>query len=219
MRAQWCSLRTGPRSSSTHQGASENEGKRRFRRSLLFVPCLVVNGIRAVLTLHSASPRPAPFSPCRPAFFPVFPVAHPFPFGIYPPVVRSRRKCAGRPPADGGSRRKNGSPAPAFSPGAATNTFPVPRILLEITNQFPSGNEIFFHESRRSMNLTAGICIIFRGLNFESNEESGEKSRFRTETCQPCRNPVSIVLRQEGGRLKCRAARHGMALSAEPERK
>lgn len=170
MREQRCSLRAGSRSSSIHQGASENEGKRRFRRSLLFVPCLVVNGIRAVLTLHSTSPRPAPFSPCRPAYFPFFPVAHPFPFGIYPAVVRSRRKCADRPPADSGSHRKNGPADPAFSPGTATNTFPVPRILLEIP-------------------------------------------------CQPCRNPVSVVLRQKGGRLKCRAAWHGMALSAMPERK
>jgi hypothetical protein len=32
------------------------------------------------------------------------------------------------------------------------------------------------------MNLTAGIYMIFRGLNSESNEESGKKSRFRTET-------------------------------------
>ena len=51
-----------------------------------------------------------------------------------------------------------------------------------LLSSFPSGNEIFFHESRRSINLTAGICVIFRGLNFESNEESGKKSRFRTET-------------------------------------
>ena len=32
------------------------------------------------------------------------------------------------------------------------------------------------------MNLTAGIYMIFRGLNFDSNEESGKKSRFRTDT-------------------------------------
>ena len=34
------------------------------------------------------------------------------------------------------------------------------------------------------MNLTAGICVIFRGLNSESNEESGKKSRFRMDTNQ-----------------------------------
>ena len=170
MRAQWCSLRTGSWSSSISQGALENEGKRRFRRSLLFVPCLVVNGIRAVLTLQPTSPLPAPFPPCLSAYFPVFPNVYPFPFGIYAAVVRSRRKVAGWPPADGGSRRKNDLAGPAFSPSTATNTFPVPRILLEITSQ-------------------------------------------------PSRNPVSAVLRQEGGRLKCRAARHGMALSAVPERK
>jgi hypothetical protein len=35
------------------------------------------------------------------------------------------------------------------------------------------------------MNLTPSICVIFRGLNFESNEESGKKSRFRTDTKYP----------------------------------
>ena len=163
------SLRTGPDRSGT-TGAEEDEGKRRFRHSLLFVRCLSVSGTRAVLTLRSASPRPAPSSTCRPASFPAVPYSRPFPFAIVSRTVRSRWKVAGRRPADGGSCRKRGSPAPAFSPGTATNTFPAPRILLEIA-------------------------------------------------CQPCRNPVSVVLRQEGGRLKCRAARHGMALSAAPERK
>ena len=169
MREQKCSLRTGSKRSGT-TGAQENEGKRRFRHSLLFVRCLSVNGIRAVLTLHSASPRPAPFSTCRPAFFPAVPFSLPFFICIFSRIIRSRWKVAGRPLAAGKPHRQNSAPGPAFSPGTATNTFPGPRILLEIT-------------------------------------------------CQPCRIPVSVVLRQEGGRLKCRAARHGMALSAVPERK
>lgn len=170
MREQRCSLRTGSNRSGT-TGAEENEGKRRFRHSVLFVRCLSVNGTRAVLTLHSASPRPAPFSTCRPAFFPAVPFSRPFFFFfcIFSRIVRPRWKVAGRPPAAGKPHRQNRAPAPAFSPGTATNTFPAPRILLEIT-------------------------------------------------CQPCRTPVSVVLRQEGGRLKCRAARHGMALSAVPKR-
>jgi hypothetical protein len=32
------------------------------------------------------------------------------------------------------------------------------------------------------MNLTTGICLIFRGLNFESNEEFGENSHLWTGT-------------------------------------
>ncbi len=32
------------------------------------------------------------------------------------------------------------------------------------------------------MNLTAGIYMIFRGLNFESNEELGEKDHLWTGT-------------------------------------
>ncbi len=32
------------------------------------------------------------------------------------------------------------------------------------------------------MNLTAGIYMIFRGLNFESNEELGEKGHLGTGT-------------------------------------
>jgi hypothetical protein len=52
----------------------------------------------------------------------------------------------------------------------------------QILKECSSGNETFFHESRRSMNLTAGICAISRGLNSESNEESGKKSRFQMDT-------------------------------------
>ena len=150
-------------------GADEDEGKRRFRHSLLFVRCLSVSGTRAVLTLRSASPRPAPSSTCRPAFFPAVPYSRPFPFAIFPAPSGpgGRLPVGGLPTAD---RAGSAALPPRFSPGTATNTFPAPRILLEIA-------------------------------------------------CQPCRNPVSVVLRQEGGRLKCRAARHGMALSAAPERK
>jgi hypothetical protein len=57
-------------------------------------------------------------------------------------------------------------------------------------SSYPYGSEIFFHESRRSMSLTAGIYLISRSLAprlperlySESNEESGKKSRFRMDT-------------------------------------
>ena len=45
------------------------------------------------------------------------------------------------------------------------------------------------------MNLTAGICVIFRGLNFESNEESGQKSRFRMDTSYRPANMALIMFR------------------------
>ncbi len=39
-------------------------------------------------------------------------------------------------------------------------------------------NENFRSRSRHAKNLTAGICLIFRGLNFEHNADIGRKGLF-----------------------------------------
>jgi len=51
-------------------------------------------------------------------------------------------------------------------------------------NQCPFRNEDFCSISRHAKKITAGICLIFRGLFFEHNSEIGQKDHFWMDTNQ-----------------------------------
>ena len=49
---------------------------------------------------------------------------------------------------------------------------------IRINGQCPFRNSDFCSKSRNAKNLTTGIWLIFRGLNFEHNAEFGRKDCF-----------------------------------------
>jgi hypothetical protein len=57
--------------------------------------------------------------------------------------------------------------------------------LLFTVNLCPSRNRIIWSRSRRAENLTAGIWLIFRGLNFSCNADIGQISHFWMGTNLP----------------------------------
>jgi outer membrane protein assembly factor BamA len=62
------------------------------------------------------------------------------------------------------------------------------------SKECPSGNEDFCLRSRHAKKITAGICLIFRGLFFEHNADIGQKDHLWMGTKEILHTCLSMVL-------------------------